>query len=228
MAARRTILCGRSLLGARSCYRTRSLLPLRPSLRRNESTQIPISNGINPDELEQLLATPTWSVESLLPPKTQPPDAPKITSEQLHHLLRLSALPPPETNEQEQKMLDTLAAQLHFVGKIQEVDTTGVEPLRAIRDETVGAEEEQTITLATHSRANRLSVHTTSAFSEIRRPLTRRTPKTGMSSAQQRGKLESTSSWTASDHRSDTVNILAITCHRDGSLETEVCYCTAI
>jgi hypothetical protein len=46
-------------------------------------------------------------------------------------------------------MLDTLAAQLHFVGKIQEVDTTGVEPLRAIRDETTAAEEEQTITVAT-------------------------------------------------------------------------------
>jgi Asp-tRNA(Asn)/Glu-tRNA(Gln) amidotransferase C subunit len=46
-------------------------------------------------------------------------------------------------------MLDTLAAQLHFVGKIQEVDTTGVEPLRAIRDESGAAEEEQTISLAT-------------------------------------------------------------------------------
>jgi hypothetical protein len=46
-------------------------------------------------------------------------------------------------------MLDTLAAQLHFVGKIQELDTTGVEPLRAIRDESAAAEEEQTITVAT-------------------------------------------------------------------------------
>ena len=46
-------------------------------------------------------------------------------------------------------MLDTLAAQLHFVGKIQEVDTTDVEPLRAIRDETAEAEEEQTITVTT-------------------------------------------------------------------------------
>jgi hypothetical protein len=46
-------------------------------------------------------------------------------------------------------MLDTLAAQLHFVGKIQEVDTTGIEPLRAIRDETTVAEKEHTITVAT-------------------------------------------------------------------------------
>ncbi|KAF1360000.1 hypothetical protein EJ07DRAFT_47299, partial [Lizonia empirigonia] len=109
--------------------------------------------GIHPDELEQLLAEPTWSVESLLPPKTRAPDAPQISSKQLHHLLRLSALPLPETPEQEQKMLDTLAAQLHFVGEIQRVDTTGVKPLRAIRDETKAAEQEQTIGLDTLKEA---------------------------------------------------------------------------
>jgi hypothetical protein len=62
-------------------------------------------------------------------------------------------LPLPETPEQEQKMLDTLAAQLHFVGEIQRVDTTGVKPLRAIRDETTAAEEEQTIGLDTLKEA---------------------------------------------------------------------------
>jgi Asp-tRNA(Asn)/Glu-tRNA(Gln) amidotransferase C subunit len=103
------------------------------------------AGGIHPDELEQLLAEPTWSVKSLLPPKD--------TSPQLHHLLRLSALPLPETPEEERKMLDTLAAQLHFVSKIQAVDTTGVKPLRAIRDETAAAEEEQTITYASMKRA---------------------------------------------------------------------------
>ncbi|KAG9185726.1 hypothetical protein G6011_07057 [Alternaria panax] len=111
------------------------------------------AGGIHPDELEQLLAEPTWSVKSLLPPKTRASDAPQITSQHLHHLLRLSALPPPETPEQEQKMLDTLAAQLHFVGKIQEVDTAGVEPLRAIRDESRAAKNEQTITLETLKEA---------------------------------------------------------------------------
>lgn len=50
-------------------------------------------------------------------------------------------------------MLDTLADQLHFVGKIQEVDTTGVEPLRVIRDETELAEAEQTITVETLQEA---------------------------------------------------------------------------
>ncbi|KAG9205244.1 hypothetical protein G6514_008821 [Epicoccum nigrum] len=109
--------------------------------------------GLHPDELEELLAKPTWSVESLLPPKAQAPDAPEISSKQLHHLLRLSALPLPEIPEQEKKMLDTLAAQLHFVGEIQRVDTTGVKPLRAICDETQAAEQEQTIGLDTLKEA---------------------------------------------------------------------------
>ena len=42
---------------------------------------------------------------------------------------------------------------MHFVGNIQQVDTTGVRPLRAIRDETEAAEAEQTITLETLKEA---------------------------------------------------------------------------
>ena len=122
----------------------------RPTLLPNEHLSV---TGVQPKDLDELLATPTWSVESLLPPKTEPLDAPKISSQQLHHLLRLSALPPPESPEEETKMLDTLAAQLHFVGQIQQVDTTEVEPLRAIRDETAVAEKEQTITLDTLKEA---------------------------------------------------------------------------
>lgn len=45
-------------------------------------------------------------------------------------------------------MLKTLEAQIHFVKEIQRVDTTGVEPLRSIRDETAAAVEEMTIGLA--------------------------------------------------------------------------------
>ena len=45
-------------------------------------------------------------------------------------------------------MLKTLESQIHFVREIQKVDTTGVEPLRAIRDETAEGIEEQTIRLA--------------------------------------------------------------------------------
>lgn len=121
-------------------------------VRQSYSSGHALASGIKdvePEDLEELLSTPTWSVEALLPPKTPAADAPKISSKQLHHLLRLSALPLPESPEAEQKMLDTLSAQLHFVGEIQQVDTTGVKPLRAIRDETATAEEEQTITLET-------------------------------------------------------------------------------
>jgi Asp-tRNA(Asn)/Glu-tRNA(Gln) amidotransferase C subunit len=149
MALRRAGLCSSVFARPLLCAPKQATITPLLCTRRKDSTQAPTRKGIHPDELEQLLAEPTWSVESLLPPTTRAPDAPQITSQQLHHLLRLSALPPPESSEQEQKMLDTLAAQLHFVGKIQEVDTTVIEPLRAIRDETTAAEEEQTITVAT-------------------------------------------------------------------------------
>jgi Asp-tRNA(Asn)/Glu-tRNA(Gln) amidotransferase C subunit len=149
MASRYAFLRTKCLFTALQPTHRRAFPCVPLSARRSSSTQAPSRKGIHPDELETLLAEPTWSVESLLPPKTRAPDAPQITSRQLHHLLRLSALPPPATPEEEQKMLDTLAAQLHFVGKIQEVDTAGVEPLRAIRDETAAAEEEQTISVST-------------------------------------------------------------------------------
>lgn len=44
-------------------------------------------------------------------------------------------------------MLKTLSSQLHFVKEIQSVDTSGVEPLRSIRDETREAEKEVEITM---------------------------------------------------------------------------------
>jgi Asp-tRNA(Asn)/Glu-tRNA(Gln) amidotransferase C subunit len=49
--------------------------------------------------------------------------------------------------EEEQEMIKTLESQLHFVQAIQSVDTTGVEPLRSIRDETKEAEKENAVTL---------------------------------------------------------------------------------
>ena len=39
-------------------------------------------------------------------------------------------------------MLSTLSSQLHFVKEIQKVDTTGVEPLQSLRDETAAGEKE--------------------------------------------------------------------------------------
>lgn len=44
-------------------------------------------------------------------------------------------------------MLQTLHSQLHFVRDAQSVDTTGVEPLRSLRDETAEGVAEATIGL---------------------------------------------------------------------------------
>lgn len=46
-------------------------------------------------------------------------------------------------------MISTLQSQLRFVRAVQRVDTTGVEPLRAIRDETEAGLKETTISLDT-------------------------------------------------------------------------------
>lgn len=96
-----------------------------------------------------MLSKPTWSVRSLLPsaPTTTTDETETITPAQLHHLLRLSALPLPKTQAEEESMLATLQSQLHFVRAVREVDTTGVEPLQAIRDETDEAARENTVTL---------------------------------------------------------------------------------
>jgi len=46
-------------------------------------------------------------------------------------------------------MLKTLSSQLHFVKEIQKVDTTGVEPLRSLRDESQQAQKENEINMGT-------------------------------------------------------------------------------
>jgi hypothetical protein len=126
--------------------------------RRTKSFRVQDQNNVvlNPVEpltagadIENLLSKPLWSVSSLLPQETQSYKAPWVTIDQLHHLLRLSALPQPDTKEEELEMLATLSSQLHFVREIQQVNTDGVEPTRAIRDETLAAEQEAEITLTT-------------------------------------------------------------------------------
>lgn len=91
-------------------------------------------------DVQTLLLNPTWSVSSLLPPKDST-NTNQISSKQLHHLLRLSALPPPKDAAEEEKMLSTLSSQLHFVKDIQKVEASGVEPLRSLRDETTDGEQ---------------------------------------------------------------------------------------
>ena len=93
-------------------------------------------------DIDELFSKPSWSVESLLPPETPNAITPDVSREQLHHLLRLSALPLPSSPEEESEMLQTLASQLYFVREIQKVDTQGVEPLVSLRDETAEGEKE--------------------------------------------------------------------------------------
>lgn len=116
--------------------------PLSGALRQcrhfSRDTELRDAESSNKIDVDALLSKPTWSVASLLPPKepSQVPQEQAISSKQLHHLLRLSALPRPKDHAEEEKMLSTLTSQLHFVKEIQKVDTTGVEPLRSLRDET--------------------------------------------------------------------------------------------
>ncbi|KAI8248249.1 hypothetical protein K4K56_011099 [Colletotrichum sp. SAR 10_98] len=105
--------------------------------------------------IQQVLAQPTWSVASLLPKSddSRSTAGEPITRSKLHHLLRLSALPLPETEAEEAAMLRTLHSQLHFVRDVQSVDTSGVEPLRSLRDETTEGIAEATIGLQQLSEA---------------------------------------------------------------------------
>lgn len=104
------------------------------------------SNSSQPPQtpsFQKVFASPSWSVRALLPTSSPSSSSPtpqdtitKITPKTLHHLLRLSSLPPPSTPEEESALLDTLHTQLHFVRAIQAVDTAGVAPLTSIRDES--------------------------------------------------------------------------------------------
>jgi Asp-tRNA(Asn)/Glu-tRNA(Gln) amidotransferase C subunit len=75
-------------------------------------------------------------------PKASDAESNEVSSKQLRHLLKLSALPPPKDDSEETKMLTTLSSQLHFVKEIQKANTTGVQPLQSLRDETSQGEQE--------------------------------------------------------------------------------------
>ncbi|KAL3474987.1 hypothetical protein BJX99DRAFT_247891 [Aspergillus californicus] len=117
------------------------------SLRVNGFRPRYYSSKADNADIESMLATPTWSVSALLPDAAAKPSTPSVTPAQLRHLLRLSALPQPSTPEEEKQMLEKLESQIHFVKQIQRVDTTGVEPLQSIRDESPEAVKENTIGL---------------------------------------------------------------------------------
>lgn len=121
-------------------------LSLIPGLRIVRTRPRCYSSNSNDTDIPSILAKPTWSVRSLLPDHAAKP-SPSVTPAELKHLLRLSALPQPSSPEEEEQILETLESQIHFVKEIQKVDTTGVEPLQAIRDESPEAMRENTIGL---------------------------------------------------------------------------------
>jgi hypothetical protein len=130
----------RPVCGAAIRWQAAAVSPLRRSQRHSSSQ----SKQIDP---AAVLSQPTWSVRSLLPDSQDTPlstDA-RITPKQLHHLLRLSALPLPKSPEEETEMINVLQSQLSFVRDIQSVNTIGVEPIRSIRDETDEGFSEATI-----------------------------------------------------------------------------------
>lgn len=95
-----------------------------------------------------MLELPSWSTASLIGGDRDTATTElAITQKQLHHLLRLSALPLPKTNVEETKMIKDLEAQLRFVQAVQKLDTEGVEPLQCVRDETEQGERENMITV---------------------------------------------------------------------------------
>ena len=113
---------------------------------RHKDTVGPAAKHVK--DIEAMLAEPSWSVNRLFTSHHSSSESP-ISKKQLHHLLRLSALPLPANEAEEAKMLKDLGSQLHFVRAIQDVDTDGVEPLVSLRDETVEAAKEDEITVDT-------------------------------------------------------------------------------
>ncbi|RDA90726.1 hypothetical protein CP533_4049 [Ophiocordyceps camponoti-saundersi (nom. inval.)] len=97
--------------------------------------------------ISQLLSSPTWSVRSLRGPEPAS-ETESISPERLRQLLRHASLPPPKSEQEESTMIATLQSQLRFVRAVQSVDTTGVDPLRSIRDETEVANSETTVKLS--------------------------------------------------------------------------------
>ncbi|KAI1388858.1 uncharacterized protein F4822DRAFT_429475 [Hypoxylon trugodes] len=142
-------ICPRCRTALRQSLRTLRSHHLRtisssPS-RSSPHSQNPASQAST--SISEILSKPSWSVRSLLPSSSTSTSDETITPKTLHHLLRLSALPPPSSPEEESRMLSTLQSQLHFVRAARDVDTTGVESLRAIRDETTAGLREQAIGL---------------------------------------------------------------------------------
>ncbi|KAK4209521.1 hypothetical protein QBC37DRAFT_430246 [Rhypophila decipiens] len=153
----------------------------------SKSTTSPAPSATSPSgepkiDPTALLSKPTWSIRSLLSSSSpsdpqHEKDQPQISHGQISHLLRLSALPTPSSPAELQKIISTLQSQLLFVKEIQKVDTTGVAPLSAIRDESAPGVRESTITLETLSQA----LSEEESFGHCKRPRRKRTSVSSVS-----------------------------------------------
>lgn len=127
-----------------------SNLARQPFRRPNSTTSATTPEAV---DVSALLATPTWSLATQLPTLSSQGSDPleTITRAQLHHLLRLAALEPPAADSpDEHDLLRTLSAQLHFVRQVQAVEIpAGVEPLRAVRDESARGRAEAAVGMGT-------------------------------------------------------------------------------
>lgn len=124
--------------------------------RQSISRGHPCHQSTDAKNLDAFFETPSWSVKDLL---DKPPIS-EITTAQLNHLLRLSALSRPRSEEEENRLVRALNDHLGFVKEIQTVDTTGVEPLCAIQDGTPEAVQDRMFTLDSMKEAmDREEVH---------------------------------------------------------------------
>ncbi|KAI4245367.1 MAG: hypothetical protein L6R42_010198, partial [Xanthoria sp. 1 TBL-2021] len=94
-----------------------------------------------------LPSRPTWSIQVIFEKHSEDTET-QISDNELHHLLRLSALPIPKDLAEQQRMKKDLQSQLKFVKAIQELDIPdSVKPLQSIRDETEDGMKEREITV---------------------------------------------------------------------------------
>ncbi|KAI9768592.1 MAG: hypothetical protein M1840_004789 [Geoglossum simile] len=126
------------------CQRGHFFQP-QPRLRSRGVGRYYSSSSRQATDIPSILSKPTWSVRSLLPSSSRVAGATQVTPKELKHLLRLSALPAPRSQEEEAQMLNTLNSQLHFVREIQKLKTHSVAPLKSIRDESAEADLEREI-----------------------------------------------------------------------------------
>lgn len=129
--------------------RTHAALLSSSATLHNADSKQRVSEALNSTQISDLLSSPTWDVQSLMPSEADiEAGAEEVSPEQLRHLLRLCALAPPATAEEEARLLRDLRSQLHFVRRVQRVkEAAGVTPLEALRDETRAAAQEEEIGL---------------------------------------------------------------------------------